>query len=200
MSLASFSHRFMSFFVYSFFSLSGFYWGHRAFHSHPLIYRWVHKHHHRWTHSISLAAEDSSTIDWLFSAAIPFVVGPKLCGGHAAMIACWMAYRISATLEGHSGYAFPFSFLRITAAFAGPGDAHDAHHSLNTGDFGSSLPFWDWLFNTRIPHEKVVRSGKRRPTTEEAAKGIVCKLAKSDDDDDGSAADGGFAADSKKAN
>lgn len=174
---------------------AGFYWGHRAFHSHPLIYKYVHKHHHRWTTSLSIAAEDSSTIDWLFSAAIPFVLGPKICGGHSAMIACWMAYRISATLEGHSGYAFPFSFLRIGAALAGPGDAHDAHHSLNTGSYGSSLPFWDWLCGTEIPHERCIKYGKRRPTAEEAAAGMVCKLVRSSEkDDDSAAANGGFAA------
>jgi hypothetical protein len=39
----------------------------------------------------------------------------------------------------------------------------DAHHSMNTGNYGSSFAWGDTWLGTHIPHHKVVRAGKRKP-------------------------------------
>ena len=41
---------------------------------------------------------------------------------------------------------------------------HDAHHSINTGNFGSFLNLWDRVFGTAIPDatvESVIYSKKK---------------------------------------
>jgi hypothetical protein len=39
----------------------------------------------------------------------------------------------------------------------------DAHHSMNTGNYGSSFAWGDTWLGTHIPHAKAVRAGKRKP-------------------------------------
>lgn len=70
-----------------------------------------------------------------------------------------MAWRVASTLEGHSGFCFPFSLLRL---WPPAGMAHDAHHSVIKGNYGSTFPVWDWLCGTTIPDGFVVSRGKRK--------------------------------------
>lgn len=71
-----------------------------------------------------------------------------------------MAWRVASTLEGHSGFCFPFSLLRL---WPPAGMAHDAHHSVIKGNYGSTFPVWDWLCGTTIADDFVVSRGKRKP-------------------------------------
>lgn len=63
--------------------------------------------------------------------------------------------RIGETVTNHSGYDFPWSPWSILP-FQGSAAAHDAHHSVITGNYASFFCWWDWIFGTEIPHEKVV--------------------------------------------
>jgi sterol desaturase/sphingolipid hydroxylase (fatty acid hydroxylase superfamily) len=60
---------------------------------------------------------------------------PLLVGAHAYTGLLWVALRVAQTQESHCGYAWPLSPFRWLPA-NGSGAAHDAHHALNTGNYG----------------------------------------------------------------
>ena len=49
--------------------------------------------------------------------------------------------------EGHAGYEFPWSPVRVMPFIAGP-SFHDHHHSTNSGNFAGSVYILDVLFGT----------------------------------------------------
>jgi len=142
-----------------------FYWSHRLLHT-PWLYRHVHKTHHAWWHTISLAAEHAHPVEWALGNALPFIAGPQLVGAHTAFLYVWMVLRIASTLDGHSGYCFPWSLVRL---WPPSGEEHDAHHSVNVGNFGSSLPVWDAVCGTGIAHSRVVAAKLREPRVGDTA-------------------------------
>lgn len=132
-----------------------FYWGHRTLH-HPSLYPYIHKVHHRFTHSVSIAATATHPIEYMVSNVLPFVAGPTLLGAHCVTIYVWVVFRLGETIFNHSGYALPWSMYSLLP-FQGTATDHDVHHSVNTGNFGSLFFFWDHLCGTHV--EKVVEKG-----------------------------------------
>jgi sterol desaturase/sphingolipid hydroxylase (fatty acid hydroxylase superfamily) len=126
-----------------------FYWGHRALHS-PLLYARVHKVHHAFTHSVSIAATATHLVEFMLSNVVPFVAGPTLLGAHCATIYLWTIYRTAETVVHHSGYEFPALLFHLLP-FQGGAEEHDDHHSKNVGNFGSQFVLWDAWCGTRIP-------------------------------------------------
>lgn len=55
----------------------------------------------------------------------------------------WLCYKSYNSSEGHSGYAFPWSFTRVVPFMYSP-IYHDFHHSANVGNYATSL----YLFET----------------------------------------------------
>jgi 4-alpha-methyl-delta7-sterol-4alpha-methyl oxidase len=131
-----------------------FYAAHRTFHAHPLLYRAVHKFHHRWAQSVSISAESTHPLEFVVGNVIPFAAGPMLVGAHLVTNYVWVLWRIGETVMNHSGYAFPWSLWSILP-FQGSAAAHDAHHSINTGNFASFYVFHDRVWGTEIPEEAV---------------------------------------------
>jgi sterol desaturase/sphingolipid hydroxylase (fatty acid hydroxylase superfamily) len=125
-----------------------FYTGHRLLH-HPSIYAHVHKVHHAFTFSVSIAATATHPIEYIVSNVLPFVAGPTLLGAHCATIYLWTLYRTAETVFHHSGYDFPFMLFNLLP-FQGSAVEHDLHHSINTGNFGSMFTVWDSLLGTKI--------------------------------------------------
>ena len=69
-----------------------------------------------------------------------------------------------------SGYDFPWVPRRLLP-FASSADAHDAHHSLNTGNYGSMFVHLDKLFGTEIPPavmEAVIHAPRKAAAEAEA--------------------------------
>lgn len=87
-----------------------FYWGHRTLHEAlgGMLYRNVHKVHHAFVHSVSIAATATHPVEYIFSNVVPFVAGPTLLGAHCATIYIWIVFRMGETIFHHSGYNFPF--------------------------------------------------------------------------------------------
>jgi sterol desaturase/sphingolipid hydroxylase (fatty acid hydroxylase superfamily) len=79
-----------------------FYWGHRALH-HQAVYRHVHKLHHAFTHSVSIAATATHPLEYALSNVVPFVAGPTLLGAHCATMYAWIVFRVGETVVNHSG-------------------------------------------------------------------------------------------------
>lgn len=139
---------------------TGFYWAHRGLHSHPALYRAVHKLHHRWHHSLSIAAEATHPVEFLLGNSLPVIAGPLLVGRvHGFTLLQWLAFRIWETCDGHSGYALPWQPFRLLP-WSGTAADHEAHHYRNTGNFESFLGVWDALMGTAIPAIPVDGSGK----------------------------------------
>ena len=82
-----------------------FYIGHRALH-HPAVYAHVHKVHHAFTRSVSIAATATHPVEYILSNVLPFVAGPTLAGAHCATIYVWTIFRVGETVFHHSGYDF----------------------------------------------------------------------------------------------
>jgi fatty acid hydroxylase domain-containing protein 2 len=54
-----------------------FYWSHRMLH-HPLIYRYIHKKHHNFKHTIAIAVEWAHPIEELLSNTLPSIVSASI--------------------------------------------------------------------------------------------------------------------------
>jgi sterol desaturase/sphingolipid hydroxylase (fatty acid hydroxylase superfamily) len=57
------------------------------------------------------------------------------------------------THDGHSGYDFPFSPTKVLP-YATTSVYHNYHHSMNIGNFGSTLRIWDNIFGTNLKYLK----------------------------------------------
>lgn len=123
-----------------------FYWAHRTLH-HPKLYGPIHKLHHQYKSSIGLASEYAHPIEFIFSNALPFTAGPLLVGMHYWTFLMWNALRVGETVDGHSGYEFPWSPFRLLP-FSGSSTGHEYHHWANIGNYGSFFTFWDRLMGT----------------------------------------------------
>ncbi|KAJ1551246.1 C-4 sterol methyl oxidase [Cladochytrium tenue] len=153
------------------------YWVHRAAHFGPL-YKYVHKVHHefqapfgieaQYTHPLEVLliggpAFFSGPLSWAlyFSAASPAT--PRHLVLHVFSIALWLAVRMVLTVDGHSGYDFPWSLHHWLPVWAGA-DYHDFHHMAFVGCYSSTFRYWDWLCGTDKQyreHASRIRSMRR---------------------------------------
>jgi sterol desaturase/sphingolipid hydroxylase (fatty acid hydroxylase superfamily) len=125
-----------------------FYWSHRMLHS-SWLYGKVHKKHHEFTATIGLAATYAHPLEFLFGNLLPFGLGPKFYGNrfHVVTNYLWVVIRLLESVEGHSGYNFPWSPFRVLPLSAGA-DYHGYHHSKNVGNYCSLFTFWDTVCGT----------------------------------------------------
>ncbi len=120
-----------------------FYWVHRILH-HPSIYKYIHKQHHRYNHSIGIAAEFAHPVEDFLANLLPTLLGCLLMGSHLFTLMLWIAFRLWETIDVHSGYSFKWSPWHLLP-FQGGADRHYFHHSHNQGCYGSFTIFWDWI-------------------------------------------------------
>jgi len=131
-----------------FFNHFVFYWAHRSLH-HPWIYGRVHKQHHKYNGTISVAAEYASPLEVIFSNILPSVGGCLFfgCHGSALILFVFIAIRLQETYESHSGYCFHDTVLqKIGLTNSQQAAFHDFHHTGNCGNFG--FIWTDYLFGT----------------------------------------------------
>jgi sterol desaturase/sphingolipid hydroxylase (fatty acid hydroxylase superfamily) len=121
-----------------------FFFGHRILH-HKSIYKYVHKEHHRFQHTIGVAAEYAHPVEEVVSNLIPTLIGCFLMGSHISTLWIWLSFRLMETIDAHSGYAFDWSPSRWSP-FSGGSERHYFHHSHNTGCYGAI--YLDSLFGT----------------------------------------------------
>lgn len=174
---------------------AAFYWCHRTLH-HPSLYPHVHKVHHQYYHSFTLASEHAHPVEFLLGDLIPLVLGPNLWNGtaaffpslglspmHTLVLWMWILLRIAVSVEEHCGYEFPWSPMRVLATLPGslawgasPG-GHDWHHSHNMGMYASQFAWWDALCGTDTVYKEW--KGKREKEQALAAGGDDSKSASS---------------------
>ena len=98
-----------------------FYYTHRLMHVSPFLYRNVHSLHHTFNAPVGTASMYAHPIEFMLSNALPIMCGPLLSGCHVSTMWLWVCIAILSTINGHSGYAFPFTPF-------GYSKLHDLHH------------------------------------------------------------------------
>jgi len=127
-----------------------FYWGHRILH-HPWLYPYIHKKHHSYTITISIAAEHLHIVEYFFVSILSTSVGPLLLGNrmHVITYVVYMIFRIVESLNAHCGYDFSWSPYGLLPGCQ-PSSWHNFHHSHNMGNYSGG--FWDYICGTHKPY------------------------------------------------
>ena len=133
---------------------TAFYFIHRIMH-HSSIYKYVHKMHHEYSTTTSIAAEYSHPLEYAFGVILPSAVGPAILGPqmHTFTVFAWVLLRTSEGLDGHCGYDFSWSPFRLLP-FSGSSFYHDFHHTHNVGNYGSFFCLWDTVLGTNRDFQK----------------------------------------------
>lgn len=82
---------------------------------------------------------------------VPSVAGFVILGSraHCFTYFCWISWKTLMITEGHAGYEFKWSPLRVMPLIAEP-SYHDYHHSHNVGNYAASCYLWDVLCDTNV--------------------------------------------------
>jgi len=153
-----------------------FYWGHRFLHW-DKIYPYIHKIHHRYVNSVSIASEYAHPIEFLFTNVLTSNLGPILLGGKVHMFTyiMWIFLRVGESTDGHCGYEFSWSPYRLLPMSAGS-EYHHYHHLVFKGNYASFFTYMDRMFGTvgakydDLVAKKLNLDFKSRSKTEETKK------------------------------
>lgn len=128
-----------------------FYWSHRFLHW-EAIYPYIHKIHHEYKNTVSIASEHAHFIEFIFGNIVPVNCGPFILGKrvHMLTVGMWLVVRMVKTTEAHMGYQFSWSPVALIP-FQIPSDFHNYHHLKFKGNYGSFLKFWDVFCGTVNP-------------------------------------------------
>ncbi len=118
---------------------------HRAIH-HPFLMRNIHYLHHRHKITVGLAATYAHPFEFIFGDVLAvssgaLILGPRI---HYWTFVCFLTYVQSNTINGHSGYDFPWSPFSILP-LGTTAEYHDYHHS-HSGNYSGHFMIWDTLF------------------------------------------------------
>lgn len=133
-----------------------FYLAHRAVHAHPLIYRYVHKLHHRHTHDVRLLSSlQMSAPDVLLTHTLPVLAALRLVPLHSGLEFCVAkAYLLFQEFYGHAGVVHkgrnfgPAPFLAQLVGCELRAVDHQRHHIQASCNFGKRFSLFDRLCGT----------------------------------------------------
>ena len=129
----------------------GFYWCHRLAH-HPRLYKY-HKVHHEYKQNTILASMHEHPIDYVVTIATPALLAISVVQPHSFTLFQFIAWLITANIDDHIGYEFPWSPVRWFWG-AALTDQHEFHHSRNMGCFASKLSIYDTMFGSESHYLK----------------------------------------------
>lgn len=150
-----------------------------------ILYKHIHKLHHRHAAPFGLAAEYAHPVETLILGA-GSLSGPILyCWYtqefHILTAYVWIVLRLLQAIDAHSGYGmhqlpfpindnliscvtdFPWSLQHIVPFWSGA-DHHDFHHMAFTNNFATSFRWWDRIFGTDKKYQEYrarVRASKK---------------------------------------
>ena len=135
---------------------------HSLLHQKPLY--WIHKQHHEYKVTVSLAAEYSHPIEFLLANIVPTGIGFRVLSlfypVHMSTVFMWVFIRVWETTDGHCGYEWSWSVFRLLP-MSGSAEYHNFHHSHNVGNYSSFFTWWDTIFGTN-KHYFEYKSRKER--------------------------------------
>ena len=124
------------------------YWAHRAIH-HPYLYKKIHYIHHMYKVNLSFGSEFAHPLEFYVVNLMPLMLGSFILQKrtHFVTKGVFTVLRIVETMEGHSGYEFPWAMSRFIPLSCSTG-YHDYHHRVNKGNFATFFIIWDTIFGT----------------------------------------------------
>ncbi|KAF8493739.1 C-4 methyl sterol oxidase [Russula emetica] len=126
------------------------YFSHQLLHT-PLLYKHIHKLHHKYSAPFGLAAEYAHPLEVMILGT-GTILGPLLyCWVkqdlHIVTVYIWITLRLFQAIDAHSGYDFPWSLQHIVPFWSGA-EHHDFHHMAFVNNFSTSFRWWDRLLGT----------------------------------------------------
>ena len=91
-----------------------FYTSHRFMHT-KLMYPNIHKMHHTYINTVSIAVEYTHPIEYFFGNIVPGFIPAIILGKniHFYTFLVWGLYRLGESIDGHCGYEFTWSPYRM---------------------------------------------------------------------------------------
>ncbi|KAI9462607.1 hypothetical protein F5148DRAFT_1276568 [Russula earlei] len=126
------------------------YFSHQLLHT-PLLYKYIHQFHHKYSAPFGLAAEYAHPLEVMILGT-GTIVGPLLyCwfkpNLHIITVYIWITLRLFQAIDAHSGYDFPWSLQHIVPFWSGA-EHHDFHHMAFVNNFSTSFRWWDRILGT----------------------------------------------------
>jgi 4-alpha-methyl-delta7-sterol-4alpha-methyl oxidase len=118
---------------------------HRSLHA-PWLFKHVHAVHHRIRKPSAIAGAYFHPVEYAL-INLAALAGPVLVGAHVVTIWVWAVLRQWLAADGHSGYALPWSPLRLLPGHQGP-SFHDWHHRSSAGNYANVFIWFDRWFGT----------------------------------------------------
>jgi len=113
---------------------------HGMLHWSPILYRHIHKVHHRFPAPTAMACVYAHPIEFALGNVLPIYLGPMMVNAHPTTCYIWWSLAMLGTCKGHSGY-------RIL----GHADYHEEHHVLYKYNYGG-MGVLDRLLGTYRVH------------------------------------------------
>ena len=76
---------------------------------------------------------------------------------HMTSVFGWYIVRIAESMDGHCGYAFPWSPFKLLP-LQGDEGYHAYHHSTNSGNYSSFFTLWDTVFGSNTDYHEDKRA------------------------------------------
>jgi sterol desaturase/sphingolipid hydroxylase (fatty acid hydroxylase superfamily) len=132
------------------------YWTHRIAHSNKLLYKYLHKKHHKFSHPTAIITYYQEPLDLIITNSIPVILTlciiPKITYFQYSMI---LMYKTYIEISGHVGKKlYPTSsftqFMWLPKLFNIElyAEDHDIHHSKNNCNYSKRFSLWDKVFGT----------------------------------------------------
>mmetsp|Transcript_67139 Transcript_67139/g.187886 ORF Transcript_67139/g.187886 Transcript_67139/m.187886 type:complete len:253 (-) Transcript_67139:338-1096(-) len=125
---------------------------HRALH-HPMLYRWIHKHHHRITYPQrgNIDARNEHPLEQIMAMSLWYAATrmvTALTGLHGAVIVAHISVMVIFACFNHTGCDLKFNVLGLDFAVR----AHEMHHRRPDTNFGQLVMWFDRLMGTYVPY------------------------------------------------
>ena len=131
-----------------------FYCLHFWMHKNQYVLNKIHRIHHKAITPFALEYIYVHPIEWIMGYLGPFIAVFLIsCFNPVSIIAFWsyQFIRNLHELDVHSGFK---SVIAKHIPFWGETEHHDLHHEKLNGNYATTFTFWDYIFNTKIDHEK----------------------------------------------
>jgi len=135
------------------------YWAHRLVHAVPLLYRRVHKTHHRFAYTTSIIAFYQDPLDLVLSNVFPTLAALTIVAPFVTLsqwtVVMMLTYKTHIEICGHTGKCVGNTpsfhqciWLPRALGIELLTEQHHKHHTLNTCNYAKRFALWDKVFGT----------------------------------------------------